>query len=733
MVDGSPTRIAVASIGQSTYFVHDTGKTDPALRYFTVPGIPRVCGGTLPASRPPVSNLPRSLAATTLAVGDFNGDGIPDAVSITPTRAFVYLGDPSGALNAGASYTFGLFLQQVVAGDLNGDRKLDLVLADSGNSPADPGAVYILLGNGDGTFQAPRKLTVGDGPVSVAIADFDRDGRADIAVASVFSATLTVLLGQGNGTFPASTQTQVDDGPNDLLVADFNADGRPDVAVTSVLSSSVSVLLGYGDGNFQAPVSSNTGFDPGFLASADFNGDGKLDLAILFESTNTLSVMIGRGDGFFGLPTNYATGVGPLSLALADLDNDGVVDIVATDPVGHGLPVLFGGRTGAFDAPLLFAVGSAPRAVAVGDFNGDGKPDLVTANEGSRDVSVLIGGGDGTFKQLLPRVSLADLATAPRPVAVVSGDFNKDGVLDVALAQGAPGSQVTILTGKGNGTFQPPRSIATGADPAFIIAADLNGDGILDLVTANANRESAVDFGSVSILLGAGDGSFNGPANFPAGNRPVSVAAGDFNGDGKLDLAVGGSGDIKTGQPQTVAILLGRGDGTFDSGPVVTIGDTPAGSLFGSIAAGDLNGDGKLDLAFAASGGADASSIVILTGAGDGTFQTATYPSGPGARYVAIADLDGDSLLDVVVSHCCTASDVSFLRGKGDGTVQAETHYPSGASPIGLAIADFNGDGKPDVAVASYVGNGVVTVLPNRLAAPVAGTATTALDPLPAQ
>jgi hypothetical protein len=226
---------------------------------------------------------------------------------------------------------------------------------------------------------------------------------------------------------------------------------------------------------------------------------------------------------------------------------------------------------------------------------------------------------------------------------------------------------------------------------------------------------------------GNGDGTFRAPVSYAAGIRPYALASGDFNGDGRLDLAVGSSGDIRSKQPETVAILLGRGDGAFEAARFVSLGSqTPATSSLGSLAAGDLNGDGKLDLAVTASAADGSATIAILTGAGDGTFQVASYPAGAGVRSVAIADIDGDSRPDVLIAHCCGAGDTSYMRGNADGTLQPEAHFPGGAAPIWMTISDFNGDGKPDVAVANNLDQGVVAILSNRLLTPVAP-----VDPAP--
>ena len=739
-LDSSPTRLTLVSAAGSAYLLYDTGKSDPYLQFFQAPQVPRGCGD--PTTPVVAQTVPRSLAAHSVAGGDFNGDGIPDAVSIAvgPNLVSVFLGDAAGTLKAGASYSLGTKLAQVAAADVNGDRRLDLVVVDTGTGPENPGAVYVLLGNGDGTFRALPKRIIGDMPVSVAIADFDRDGKPDLAVADALFSTVWILIGKGDGTFPSASGEYVDEGPGTILTADFNGDGRADLAVTSTFSSSVSILLGSGDGRFLPYISSNTGSDPGFLASGDFNGDGNLDLAILFESTNTISIYLGRGTGFFGLPASYVAGGKPKTLALADLDGDGLVDILTPDADSRSLLILFGKRDGTFDAPPLYPVGLLPRAIAMADFNGDGKTDLVTANEGSNDISILLGSGDGAFRPL-PRVSLLDPLTFPRPVSIAVGDFNRDGVVDIATAAAAPTNQVTILLGKGNATFQPPKGYATGLDPQFVLAADFNGDGILDLATANGNRDSKSNFGGVSILLGNGDGTFRAPVNYNAGVRPYAIVAADFNGDGRLDLAVGASGDIPSKQPETVTILLGRGDGGFDLGSVVSIGnDPPNSSTLGALAVGDINNDGKLDLVVTASGVGSSSAIAVLTGAGDGTFQVASYPAGPGIRSVAIADIDGDGRLDVVTAHCCGAGGMGYLLGQPDGalqpdqpngTLQPEAPFPGGAAPIGIVINDFNGDGKADLAVVNSLSSGTVAILLNRLPAPAAVLPpATTLDPV---
>jgi len=216
----------------------------------------------------------------------------------------------------------------------------------------------------------------------------------------------------------------------------------------------------------------------------------------------------------------------------------------------------------------------------MGDFNGDGKPDLAIANFSDSNVSILLGNGNGSFQPA------ANYATDFLPVSVAVGDFDSDGNPDLATSNLGPDpGNVSILLGNGSGTFQPAVSYGAGIFPASVAVGDFNGDGKADLAVANNDS-------SVSILLGNGDGTFQQPAlNYGAGANPVSVAVGDFNGDGKADLAVanefsGFSGDVST--------LFGNGDGTFQ--PAVS----DLADVFPvSVAVGDFNGDGKPDLAVA--------------------------------------------------------------------------------------------------------------------------------------
>jgi hypothetical protein len=365
--------------------------------------------------------------------------------------------------------------------------------------------------------------------------------------------------------------------------------------------------------------------------------------------------------------------------------------------------------------------GYTATSVVVGDVNGDGKLDLVVGNRcadrgcqsGHESVGVLLGNGDGTFRAAVGY----DSGGAPNftfYVGVAIADVNGDHKPDIVVTN-ACGSfscsyagTVGVLLGNGDGTFQAAVTYGSGGSyPASVAVVDVNGDGRPDLVVTNACGDSNCD-GTVGVLLGNGDGTFKPATIYGSGGvQPESVVVSDVNGDGKPDILVanncGGSCSSYSGG---VSVLLGNGDGTFKSAVTYDSG----GYVIYSLAAADVNGDGKLDLLPA---NAWAATVGVLLGNGDGTFLTVVdYASGglPAAQYdsVAVADVNGDGKPDLLVTtessdkNGSPPGTVSVLLGNGDGTFQKLVSYPSGGvQTIGIAVGDVNGDGAPDVILAS--------------------------------
>jgi hypothetical protein len=555
----------------------------------------------------PAVNYAAGVGPQAIVAGDFTGNGHLDlaVANILSNNVSVLLGNGDGTFRPQVTYPVGSNPISIVAGSFTRDGHLDLAVADQGTEEVggtDNGGVSMLLGNGDGTFQPAVEYRAGIYPFAIVAGDFTGDGHLDLAVADhgnvVYSGTdpggVSMLLGNGDGTFQPAHEYSAGTEPWALVKGDFNGNGRLDLAVANFGSNDVSILLGNGDGTFQLAVAYAVGSSPDAIVAGDFTGDGRLDLAVANFGSNDVSILLGNGDGTFQPQTTFTVGSGPGGIVAGDFTGDSHLDLAVTD--SQGVQIVLGNGDGTFE-PLSETRnnvgGSRPVSIVAGDFNGDGHLDLAVADQDSNEVSILLGNGDDTFKNPVT------YAVGVDPDALVAGDFNGDGRTDLAVAcqgnentfpRGTDPGGVYVLLGNGDGTFQPAVRYAAGIDSTAIVAANFTRDGHLDLAVADTGN-GGTDPGGVSVLLGNGDGTFQ-PAKTVAPRNTGYLVAGDFNGDGHLDLAVADQ------DSNGVSILLGNGDGTFQRAvqyAVAALGYPSA------IVAGDFTGDGRIDLAVAGS------------------------------------------------------------------------------------------------------------------------------------
>jgi 6-phosphogluconolactonase (cycloisomerase 2 family) len=796
-----------------------------------------------------------------VAVGDLDGDGKADlAVANSNTVSVLRNTSANGTITNGsfaAKVDFtGSSPYSIAIGDLDGDGKPDLAVSNLSSNTV---SVFRNASTaGIISFAARVDFTTGSSPYSVAIGDLDGDGKPDLAVANAGSNTVSVLRNTSiSSTITASSfASKVDfatgNYPYAIAIGDLDGDGKSDMAVTNLSSNTVSVFRNtsaigsISASSFAGKVDFTTGSSSYSVSIGDLDRDGKPDLAVANAGSSSISVYRNTAISgalnttSFSAKVDISTGAQPYAVTIADVTGDGKPDLISANQNNNSVSIIRNKSlpgiisTGSFAPLMAYAVGAYPKMVVAGDLDGDGLPELVTANSNSNSVSVLknkllspnpiisgfspssgcagtssftltgsnfseisavtiggvsvpsftvnseteivitvdgITGPVGLTKNCRTVTSAASFtvnncATTIATVSPLSGkagdavtitgtNFNTDPSqnvvffgavratvsaasatsLTVNVPVGATYAPVTVLntatrsmasarnvfnpvfspakTGITSCDLQPKTDFTSGSSPYSVAIGDLDGDGKADLAVANGSSYTVSVFRNTSVSGTLTTSSFAAKVDFTTGTTPYSVAIGDLDGDGKPDMAVA---NYSSG---TVSVF--RNTSTSGSISFAARVDFATGSYPYSIAIGDLDGDGKPDLAIANYGSSTVS--VLRNTSANGTITASSFATkvdfttGSSPRSVAIGDLDGDGKADLVLANLGSYT-VSVLRNTSvSGTIATSSFankvdFATGSGPSFVAIGDLDGDGKSDLAVANVSGN-TISVLRN--------------------
>jgi gliding motility-associated-like protein len=771
-----------------------------------------------------------------ITIGDLDGDGKADLaiVNANSNTLSVYKNtSTSGALTASSflgkvDFITGEFPKSVAIGDLDGDGKPDLAVANAnGNTISIYKNIAISGAITTSSFAAKSDFATGTQPYHIAIADIDGDKKPDLGVVNNNSNTVSIYLNTSTlgtiatNSFAGKVDFATGNKPMGLVIADLNGDGKADLAVANQDSNTLSIYQNTStsgsitNGSFATKVDFASAAQPSGLAIGDLTGDGKPDLVLVTANSNTASIFRNASNvgvfstSSFAAKVDVQTGTKPVSLAIGDLDGDGKPDLALTNLSGNTISILrnSGVPTITSFSPVVGQIGSTvtitgknfnpdgisnvvffgatkativsssptslsvkvpaganyqnisitdinngltaysvkpfiisyldgtigtqpkqdlanvaqPHSVATGDLDGDGKPDLVVANSSGNTLSIYPNaslGGSATASSFADKI---DFITGASPSGVAIGDLNGDGKLDISVANAADNTvsvfQNTSVTGSiTKSSFANKIDLPTGAGPRSLAIGDLDNDGRVDLAVANSagNTVSVIHNLSTNSLLNTD--SFRPKVDFVTGNLPNSVAIGDLDGDGKFDLAVANNAS------NTVSVLRNTSAiGVISSASFASKIDFTSGAQPYSVAIGDLDGDGKADFAVANNTSNTVSVLLNTSAIGNITtasfaakvdFATGSKPSG-----LAIGDMDGDGKADLVLSNSASNT-VSLLRSEAtSGVINAASFaikfdLATGMQPVSVLIGDLDGDGKLDLATANLSDN-TISILRN--------------------
>jgi hypothetical protein len=646
-------------------------------------------------------NLPKGANPTAVLAVDLTGSGANDIVVANSgtNNVSVFLNNGSGVFGGGQTFAAGNDPVGLVAADFTGSGHKDLALIDGRTDPQGHYDIAFLLGTSSGTFAAPVFFSTGLGQgTGLAVGNLNSDSKPDLAVSALNGAEIMLNNSGGPGLVSFAPGQSLTTLPtSSVAVGNLNSDTSADVVVTSPTNGGeVIVFLNQGTGAFSTGTTFQAGANPVSVAIGDIDGSNGNDLIVLNSAVSgqsTVSVLKNLSNaGTFSAPTAYNVDAGPLSLTVF-LGSNGLVSSVATaNATGGDVSYLRADGSGGFLVSKDFAGSSLTSnmtSVVAGDLNHDGLTDYVIANRGAGSVTVLLAQPGGGFAQKSIPVGLG---AGSQPTSVAIGNFTgTPNAVDIAVTLFADNAvQILANDPQGNGNFTPGPEFAVGKGPMQVVVGDFNNDGNLDLAVAHdlTTSNTGSDHG-VSILLGNGDRTFKAFKDVAtaAGTFADALVTGHFNGDKQLDLAV--VDDRSAGR---VLLLQGKGDGTFTVVSVVDAGENP-----NSIAAGDINRDGLLDVVVTNQSAPTTTNntsvatdyVTTILGSATGGFgttvrtdvETVSGPSGstlPKLASISVASLDDGLFPGIVASLGGGVNGLVTMLGDGSGAFNSVHFWATG-------------------------------------------------------